>query len=113
MNRPQTTEPIGRAPDSTAPVADPAATLATATMATAAQPAIVIPECLDDVCVTCSDEGRPGVVEQAPAAPFELALVRTDSGLEEVDMTLVGDVRPGDRVLIHAGLALTILDGVA
>ena len=113
MNRPQTTEPIGRAPDPTAPVTDPAATLDAAALAASAQPAIVIPQCVDDVCVTCSDEGRPGVVEQAPGAAFEPALVRTDSGLEEVDMTLVGDVRPGDRVLIHAGLALTILDGVA
>lgn len=68
------------------------------------------PECTEQVCVTCSDEGRPGVVERAQEA-YEPALVRTDAGVEEVDMTLVGDVRPGDRVLIHAGMALTILEG--
>jgi hydrogenase maturation factor len=28
-----------------------------------------------------------------------------------VDTELVGPVRPGDRVLVHAGVALTRLDG--
>lgn len=69
------------------------------------------PECTDDICVTCSDEGRPGTVERAPQALYEPALVRTASGVEEVDMTLVGEVRPGDEVLIHAGMALTIVNG--
>jgi hypothetical protein len=57
-----------------------------------------------EVCVTCSDEGRPGVV-------LDDGRVRTDAGAEPVDLTLVPDARPGDRVLVHAGLAIARLDG--
>jgi len=61
----------------------------------------------DDVCVTCSDEGRPGeVVADGPAG----AEVRTAAGIELVDVTLVAPVVPGDLVLIHAGTAITRLD---
>jgi hypothetical protein len=65
------------------------------------------PECTDDVCITCSDEGRLAEVIEPPMDMFEPALVRSATGEEEVDVTLVGDVRPGDLVLIHAGSALT------
>jgi hypothetical protein len=63
-------------------------------------------ECADEVCVTCSDEGRLGEVIEAPARPDGLALVRTAAGEEPVDATLVAPVAPGDLVLIHAGAAL-------
>jgi hydrogenase maturation factor len=33
-------------------------------------------------------------------------VVRSERGLEEVDVTLVGDVSVGDTVLIHAGTAI-------
>jgi hypothetical protein len=69
-----------------------------------------VAECTDDVCITCSDEGRLAEVVEAPTEPFEPALVRAATGEEEVDVTLVGEVRPGDLVLIHAGSALTRLD---
>ena len=65
------------------------------------------PECTDEVCVTCSDEGRLGEVVAPPAMPFEPALVRTATGEEPVDVTLVAPVEPGDLVLVHAGAALT------
>lgn len=67
------------------------------------------PECLEDVCITCSDEGRLAEVVEAPEDLFEPALVRTATGEEDVDVTLVGEVRPGDLILIHAGSALTRL----
>jgi hypothetical protein len=63
--------------------------------------------CTEEVCVTCSDEGRPGEVVTPAIGPFGAALVRTSDGEEQVDVTLVGDVRPGDLLLIHAGSALT------
>jgi hypothetical protein len=63
-------------------------------------------------CVTCSDEGRPGRVVAPPAEPFGPALVATDTGQEEVDTTLVGDVAAGDELLIHAGMALAKLSAV-
>jgi hypothetical protein len=64
-------------------------------------------ECTDEVCITCSDEGRPAEVILAASAPLGTALVRTAQGEEQVDTTLVGEVLPGDLLLIHAGSALT------
>jgi hypothetical protein len=66
-------------------------------------------ECSDDVCITCSDEGRPAEVILGRAGDFGTALVRTASGEEQIDTTLVGDVVPGDLLLVHAGSALTML----
>jgi hydrogenase maturation factor len=66
------------------------------------------PECADDVCVTCSDEGRLGEV-LAPSADG-LARVRTAKGTESVATTLVEPVGIGDLVLVHAGMAITRLD---
>ncbi|MDQ2797787.1 MAG: HypC/HybG/HupF family hydrogenase formation chaperone, partial [Actinomycetota bacterium] len=64
-------------------------------------------ECTDEVCVTCSDEGRMAEVIAPPDSPFAPALVRTAKGEEYVDVTLVGAVAPNDLVLVHAGSALT------
>lgn len=67
-------------------------------------------ECTDEVCITCSDEGRPGEVVLPEAGPFGEALVRTATGDEHVDVTLIGPVVPGDLLLVHAGSALTRLE---
>jgi hypothetical protein len=67
-------------------------------------------ECTDEVCVTCSDEGRLGEVVLAPADPSSLALVRTAAGEEWLDVTLLGEVASNDLVLVHAGTAITRLD---
>jgi hypothetical protein len=64
-------------------------------------------ECTEDVCITCSDEGRLAEVVEPPASVFDKALVRTESGLEAIDVTLVAPVTAGDLVLVHAGAALT------
>jgi hydrogenase maturation factor len=61
-------------------------------------------------CITCSDEGRVAEVQVPPASPGAGALVRAGLGTEWVDVTLVGDVVPGDLLLVHAGFALTRLD---
>ena len=60
----------------------------------------------DGHCITCSDEGMPmRVVEARPGA---LAVCAADDGARAEVMTdLVGDVSPGDRLLVHAGVALT------
>ncbi len=63
-------------------------------------------ECTDEVCVTCSDEGRLAEVVEAPATLTDAAAVRTATGEEDVDVTLVGEVAPGDLILVHAGMAL-------
>ncbi|MBA3745555.1 HypC/HybG/HupF family hydrogenase formation chaperone [Sporichthya sp.] len=65
-------------------------------------------ECADDVCVTCSDEGR--LAEVVAALDPGRALVRAAGGQEHVDTMLVADVEPGDLLLVHAGLAISKLD---
>lgn len=72
------------------------------------------PECTDDVCVTCSDEGRIGEVVLEPAGRTEPALVRTAAGEQWVDVSVIDagqPVTPGDLVLIHAGAAIARMDG--
>jgi hydrogenase maturation factor len=53
-----------------------------------------------DHCITCSDEG----VEMRVLAVDDEGLARCDGG--EVVTDLVGRVEPGDRVLVHAGVAI-------
>jgi hypothetical protein len=70
------------------------------------------PECSEDNCVTCSDEGRLGEVLAAPAdgqAPG-MATVRTARGVEGVVTTLIDPVAAGDLVLVHAGTAISKLE---
>ncbi len=61
------------------------------------------------MCITCSDEGRLGEVVAAPEGLFEPARVRTADGLEDVDVTIVGQVLPGDLLVIHAGTAIALV----
>ncbi|BBA87461.1 HypC/HybG/HupF family hydrogenase formation chaperone [Mycobacterium pseudoshottsii] len=65
------------------------------------------PECTEEVCVTCSDEGRLGEVVSAPADG--LAAVRTARSIEDVITTLIDPVAAGDLVLVHAGTAISRL----
>lgn len=66
-------------------------------------------DCTEEVCITCSDEGRPAEVITPPSGPFGTALVRTATGEEDVDVTLVAPVQAFDLLLVHAGAALTRL----
>jgi HupF/HypC family len=68
-------------------------------------PGLLKEECADDVCVTCSDEGRLGEVVTASADG--MAPVRTANGLETVATTLVDPVAAGELVLVHAGTAIS------
>jgi HupF/HypC family len=65
-------------------------------------------ECNEEVCVTCSDEGRLGEVVTASADG--LASVRTMRGVEDVVTTLIDPVAAGELVLVHAGTAISRLD---
>jgi HupF/HypC family len=62
-------------------------------------------ECTDEVCVTCSDEGRLGEVLTATADG--MATVRTANGVEAVVTTLVDPITAGELVLVHAGTAIS------
>lgn len=64
--------------------------------------------CTDEVCITCSDEGR--VVEVVTVREDNTAVVRAAGRQETVDTTLVGDPLPGDLLLVHAGTAITALE---
>lgn len=73
-------------------------------------PGVLTPgaECADEVCITCSDEGRLGEVVAVSAEG--MAAVRTAAGVEEVATTLVDPVSAGDLVLVHAGMAISKVD---
>ena len=66
------------------------------------------PECTDEVCVTCSDEGRMGEVV-SPSADG-MAAVRTARGVESVATALIDPVVAGDLVLVHAGTAISRIE---
>src|SRR6201993_4406186 len=66
------------------------------------------PECAEEVCVTCSDEGRLGEVVSASADGQ--APVRTARGVENVVTALVDPVAAGELVLVHAGTAIRKID---
>jgi hydrogenase maturation factor len=59
-----------------------------------------------DHCITCSDEGVPMLVERIDSARG-LALCRAEDGSKNtVEIALIEPVEPGDRLLVHAGVAL-------
>ena len=66
------------------------------------------PECADEVCVTCSDEGRIGEVV-SPSADG-MAAVRTARGVESVATALIDPVAAGELVLVHAGTAISRIE---
>lgn len=65
------------------------------------------PECRDDVCITCSDEGR--VAEVRAVEDDDRAEVLVNGSAEIVDVSLVDKVGIGDLLLVHAGVAITTL----
>ena len=68
-----------------------------------------LPECAGEVCITCSDEGR--VAEVRSVLAEGRIEVLAGGHAEQVDGRLVDDLRPGDLVLVHAGVAVTCLTG--
>ncbi len=65
--------------------------------------------CDDEVCITCADEGR--VAEVRSVLAEGRIEVLAGGHAEQVDGRLVDDLRPGDLVLVHAGVAVTSLTG--
>ncbi|CDO05870.1 hydrogenase assembly protein HupF [Mycolicibacterium cosmeticum] len=62
-------------------------------------------ECTEDVCITCSDEGR--LAEVITVAGDGTATVRTARGTETVAALLAGPLSAGDLVVLHAGTAIS------
>lgn len=70
-------------------------------------PDVGAPRCdREHECITCSDEGAPLRVLRLSDEPG-LAICAGDEGESVEVMTgIVGDVRVGDTLLVHAGTAL-------
>jgi hydrogenase expression/formation protein HypC len=64
-----------------------------------------VPECHDEVCITCSDAAVRARVTQL--GDDGLAFADAGAGPEEISIALV-DVRVGDTVLVHAGEAIGV-----
>src|SRR5436309_3544880 len=56
-------------------------------------------------CITCSDEAVTVQVLQVDSETG-IAFVTVQDKTEEVDITLVEDVMPGDWLLVHGGVAI-------
>ena len=64
-----------------------------------------------DHCITCSDEGVPMQVERIDDARGLALCAAGDGSKSTVEIALVS-VEPGDRVLVHAGVALAELSEI-
>jgi len=67
-----------------------------------------VPECHDEVCITCSDQAVAVTVVRL--LEDDLAVVDTGAGQEEVSVALVA-TGVGDTILVHAGEAIAVLGG--
>jgi hydrogenase expression/formation protein HypC len=65
-----------------------------------------VPECHDDVCVTCSDTAVPVTIVRL--LEDDLAIVDTGTGQEEVSVALVS-AGVGDTILVHAREAIAVV----
>ena len=65
-----------------------------------------VPECHDDVCITCSDTAV--AVQILRLLEDDLAVVDTGTGEEEVSIALV-TAAVGDTILVHAREAIAVV----
>jgi hydrogenase maturation factor len=72
-----------------------------------------VPAPLSCHCATCADEGVPMRVLGVLGAAGLADCAREDGETTTVDTTLVEPIGPGERVLVHAGVALVKLDAEA
>ena len=71
-------------------------------------PPPVVPECHDDVCITCSDTAVAVTIVRL--LEDDLAIVDTGDGEEEVSVALV-TAGVGDTILVHAREAIAVVGG--
>jgi hydrogenase expression/formation protein HypC len=65
-----------------------------------------VPECHDEVCITCSDIAVPVTIVRL--LDDGLAIVETGQGEEEVSVALVS-AAVGDTILVHAREAIAVV----
>jgi hydrogenase assembly chaperone HypC/HupF len=66
-------------------------------------------------CMTCADDGVPMTVVRVDSEAGLARCADASGEAAEVETALVAPVAPGDRVLVHAGVAIAALEpeGVA
>jgi hydrogenase expression/formation protein HypC len=69
----------------------------------------MIPECHDEVCITCSDTAVAVTVMRLLAD--DLAIVDTGAGAEEEVSIALVTAGVGDTILVHAGEAIAVVGG--
>jgi hydrogenase expression/formation protein HypC len=67
-----------------------------------------LPECIGEVCITCSDTAVQ--VEVLRLLEDEMAVVDTEAGEETVSVALVS-AAVGDTILVHAREAIAVVGG--
>jgi hydrogenase expression/formation protein HypC len=65
-----------------------------------------LPECIGEVCITCSDTAVPVTVVRLLAD--QMAVVDTGAGRETVSVALV-TAGVGDTILVHAREAIAVV----
>jgi hydrogenase expression/formation protein HypC len=73
-----------------------------------ASPTRVIPECIGEVCITCSDSAVQVTIVRL--LEDQMALVDTGAGEETVSVALVS-AGVGDTILVHAREAIAVVGG--
>ena len=64
-------------------------------------------------CITCGDDGVPMRVVRVDASRLLALCEDAEGARSSVEVALVAPVARGDRLLVHAGTALTTLGGDA
>ncbi len=81
-----------------------------ASVGRAPEPLVTAVNDCGDHCITCSDEGIPMQVERIDEDRGLALCAAEDGSKSTVEITLVEPVAPGDRLLVHAGVALVGLE---
>jgi hydrogenase expression/formation protein HypC len=66
-----------------------------------------VPECHDEVCITCADTAVQVTVVQL--LDDGMALVQTSQGTEEEASVALVSASVGDTILVHASEAIAVL----
>ncbi|HVB21331.1 MAG TPA: HypC/HybG/HupF family hydrogenase formation chaperone [Ktedonobacteraceae bacterium] len=62
-------------------------------------------------CITCSDEALSASVLRVDGENgLALVAIEGSEAEEEIDITLVDDIVPGDIVLVHGGVAIAHIE---
>ncbi|MGH3138306.1 MAG: HypC/HybG/HupF family hydrogenase formation chaperone [Gaiellales bacterium] len=69
--------------------------------------------CDRDHCITCGYDGVPMTVARLDPASGLAECVDSSGRRTDVETALLAAVRAGDRVLVHAGVAIAALTGQA